>query len=84
MNLYVIYTRSNLVLLSRRQYASWQQIQEEIDDYMASVGPWSAEETIEYLREEHPGLSPDSSEQVHSFLSGGGPTVALRFAPNVA
>lgn len=84
MNLYVIYTRSNLVLLSRREYASWQQIQEEIDDYMASLGPWSAEETIEHLREEHPGLSPGPAEQVHSFLSGGGPTVALRFTPEVA
>ncbi|WP_146014380.1 hypothetical protein [Paraburkholderia rhynchosiae] len=82
MNLYLIYTRSNLILLSRREYESWQQIQEDIDDYMTSLGPWSAEETVEYLREEHPDLSPDAAEQMRSFLSKGESTVSLRFAHN--
>ena len=80
MNLHVIYTRSNVILLSRREYASWQQIQEDIADYMTSLGPWSAEQTVEYLREEHPDLSPDAAEQMRSFLSKGESTVSLRFA----
>lgn len=52
LNLNVIYTRSNLILLSRRQYSSWQHIQEDVRDYMTSLGPWSPEQTIEYLRED--------------------------------
>jgi hypothetical protein len=81
VNLHVIYTRTNLILLSRQDYASWQQIQEDIDDYMASLGPWSPEQTIEYLREEHPDLSSDATEQMSAFLLTGESTVTLRFTP---
>jgi len=84
MNLHVIYTRTNLVLLSRQDYASWRQIQEDIDDYMASLGSWSPEETIAYLQEEHPDLSPDAADQMRTFLSSGESTVALRFTPKSA
>jgi hypothetical protein len=82
VHLRVIYTRSNLILLSRREYASRQQIQEDIEDYMTSLGPWSAEETVEYLRQEHPDISPDAAEKMRSFLSKGESTVARRFAPD--
>jgi|OM-RGC.v1.031307251 hypothetical protein len=80
LNLNVIYTRSNLILLSRRQYSSWQHIQEDVRDYMTSLGPWSPEQTIEYLREEHPDLSPDAAEQVRAFLSSSESSASLQFA----
>ncbi|EPX99095.1 hypothetical protein [Ralstonia sp. AU12-08] len=79
MNLYVIYLRSDRILLSRRRYESWQQIQEEVADYMASLGPWSPEQTIEYLDDEHPGLDPHADEQVHAFLSSAEPVTYLQF-----
>ncbi|KVE94567.1 hypothetical protein KDX16_12405 [Burkholderia vietnamiensis] len=82
MNLHVIYTRDNRILLSRKQYVSWQEIQEDIEDYMASLGPWLPEQTIEYLQEEHPGLSPDAAEQVCAFLSRSDTTITLRFKPS--
>lgn len=79
MSLHVIYTRSDLVLLSRREYESWQRIQDEVADYMTSLGPWPAEEVIEFLREEYPDLWPDAAEQVNSFLSSDDQMVALQF-----
>ena len=80
VNLYVIYLRSDQVLLSRLRYRSWQEIQEEVADYMASVGPWSAEETIDYLNAEHPELDPSAAEQVHSFIvASAESTTCLRF-----
>ncbi|MDF8362569.1 hypothetical protein [Achromobacter anxifer] len=81
MNLHVIYSGSNMMLLSRREYVSWQQIQDEIADYMTSVGPWPVDEIIEFLRDEYPDLSPDAAEQVNSFLSGDDQVVALQFIP---
>jgi hypothetical protein len=39
------------------------------------------EQTIEYLQEEHPGLSPDATEQMRAFLLTDESTVALRFTP---
>lgn len=80
MNLHVIYTRSNLLILSRREYASWRQIQDDIDDYMSSLGPWTATQTVEYLQEEHPDLSPNAAEQMRAFLATGDSTISLRFA----
>lgn len=79
VNLYVIYLRSDQVLLSRLRYRSWQEIQEEFAEYMASVGPWSAEETIDYLNAEHPELDPSPAEQVHSFIASAESTTYLRF-----
>ncbi|MBR8087743.1 hypothetical protein KDX23_34210, partial [Burkholderia vietnamiensis] len=63
MDLHVIYTRSDRILLSRRRYESWRQIQDEIADYVTSLGPWSPEDTVAYLGYEHLGLAPSAAEQ---------------------
>lgn len=76
---YVIYLRDDRILLSRRRYDTWQQMQEEVAYYMASSGPWSLEDTIEYLDDEHPGLDPSAATQVNAFLASAEPIVCLRF-----
>jgi hypothetical protein len=81
MNLHVIYTRDDRVLLSRRHYDGWQEIQAEIDDYMTSLGPWSADEMIDYLDSEYPRLASSARQQVEAFLSSSEPVVVLRFTP---
>jgi len=80
VDLHVIYTRSDRILVSRRRYESWRQIQDEIADYMASLGPWPVEEMIEYLDGEHPGLDPSAAEQVGTLLASAEPTIELKFA----
>ncbi|AXV84188.1 hypothetical protein CJO92_21975 (plasmid) [Ralstonia solanacearum] len=60
-------------------YESWKKSQEEVSDYMASLGPWSPEETIEYLDDEHPGLDPNAAEQVRAFLASAESIACLRF-----
>lgn len=79
VSLHVIYLRDDRIFLSRRSYDSWQQIQEDVADYMASLGPWSPEATIEYLDEEHPGLDPSAATQVQALLASAESTVCLRF-----
>jgi hypothetical protein len=38
------------MILDRRDYSSWRDIQDAYDDYMASLGPWSEAEIIEFLQ----------------------------------
>lgn len=81
-DLHLIYTRSDRILISRRPYESWLQIQDDFADYMASLGPWSSDETIEYLSHEHPGLNPSATDQIGTFLASGETFVELRFKRN--
>lgn len=78
MDLHVIYTKDDRILLSRRQYESWRQIQDEIADYMASLGPWTPDAMIEYLDSEHRGLDPKAAEQVSWFLASADTIVELK------
>lgn len=82
VDLHVVYTRSNRILLSRRLYESWHQIHDDFCDYMASLGPWSPAETIEYLSDEHPELRPNATDQVTDFLASAEPFVELRLELN--
>jgi hypothetical protein len=66
--LHIIFTREK-VLISRNPYASWREIQDEYDDYMASLGPWQVATVISWLEEEYSDLAPSAQEQVEAFLS---------------
>jgi len=66
MELHIIYTDSNVVL-SKKKYGEWIQIQEEFPDYKASLGPWSLDEVIDYLDDEYDNLLPSASIQVNEF-----------------
>ena len=69
MLLHIIYLRSGRMLLSKKEYLSWREIQNEYEDYMTSLGPWSVEEVIEFLREEYPGDTPFAPDQVRVFAA---------------
>lgn len=66
--LHIIFTKEE-VLISRKPYASWREIQEEHDDYMASLGPWKAAAVASWLAEEYSDLIPSAKEQVEALLS---------------
>ncbi|WP_459621461.1 hypothetical protein [Burkholderia sp. 3C] len=82
MDLHVIYTRRDRILLSRRRYESWRQIQNEIADYMTSLGPWLPEDMVAYLSNEHLGLDPSAAEQVATLLAFADPIIELQFGPS--
>ena len=52
------------MLISKHQYSSWREIQDQYHDYMTSLGPWDDDTVIEFLEGEYPDLSPHPSEQV--------------------
>ncbi|MDQ4624854.1 hypothetical protein [Janthinobacterium lividum] len=64
---HIILTRKE-VLISRKPYASWREIQDEFDDYVASLGPWDTATATSWLDEEYSGLSPSAQDQIGAFL----------------
>ncbi|MCD5328416.1 hypothetical protein ACFFU8_12745 [Chromobacterium piscinae] len=78
MNLHIIYTKRE-ILLSKRTYASWKAIQSEYINYKTSLGPWTANEAIEYLAEEHADLEPSAEQQVTALVLGSQQVHTLSF-----
>ncbi len=73
--LYIIYLESRM-LLSKKCYSGWKQIQDEFADYKASLGPWPVAEILEFLRTEYPSHRPFTREQVERFLLSDDETIA--------
>jgi hypothetical protein len=70
--LHIVYLRSGPMLLTKKSYGSWRDIQDEFEDYMASLGPWPAEDVLHFLRDEYPNdLSPAEIQRINGFLGSG-------------
>lgn len=78
MQLHIIYTETDM-LLSKRPYGSWKEIQDEYVDYKASLGPWCVEEVVEFLYYEYLDISPTAFEQVSSFLASADEVTKISF-----
>lgn len=76
--LHIIFTDEQ-VLVSKKGYASWQEVQAEFDDYKASLGPWDAATTVSWLEEEY-DLTPSAEEQIVSLLSSDQTARTVSFA----
>ncbi|QEL20924.1 hypothetical protein [Limnoglobus roseus] len=48
---HIVYCRSQM-LLDRQKYESWRDVQVAYEDYMTSLGPWSAAEIIGFLEDD--------------------------------
>jgi len=46
--LHIVFLRDAL-LLTKKHYLSWREIQDAFDDYMTSLGPWSAEDVTSFF-----------------------------------
>jgi hypothetical protein len=76
--LHIIFTDEQ-VLLSKKAYASWREVQAEFVDYKASLVPWDAATTVSWLAEEY-DLVPSAEEQIASLLSSDQAVRAVSFA----
>jgi hypothetical protein len=78
MLLHIIYTE-NAVLLSKRLWSSWREIQDTLPGYKTSLGPWEACDTAHFLQDEYPDLRPGAEAQVQALEAGAQETIALTF-----
>jgi hypothetical protein len=46
---HMIFLRSDSLLLSKKPYSDWREIQDEYEDYMTSLGPKTENEIVEYF-----------------------------------
>ncbi|HWT17049.1 MAG TPA: hypothetical protein VN581_14830 [Patescibacteria group bacterium] len=79
MQLYLIYTDTQM-LVSRHPYASWQDIQAQLADYKASLGPWEVADVIEYLADQYDDLEPAAEVQIAALLAASEDTRVVQFA----
>ena len=76
--LHIVHLESRM-LLTRRQYDDWRQIQSEFPDYKASLGPWPADEVADFFRldwGEDDTHWPFSREQIAAYLESDQETIA--------
>ena len=68
---YLIYLRPDGMLLSRKHYSDWHEIQDEYENYMTSVGPFSMDELVMFLSEQYgtdEGNWGFTQEEIQRFL----------------
>lgn len=61
--LHVIYDGAK-VLLSKRHWSSWGEIQSAFADYRTSLGAWSSVELTAFLQDEFVDLEPSAADHV--------------------
>jgi hypothetical protein len=70
MKLNYIILKNNF-LLSKKNYSSWREIQDEYNDsYITSLGPWTLEELLDYFLVEYKKESnwPFSQSEIEKFI----------------
>lgn len=72
--LHIIYLESQ-ILLSKKRYTEWREIQDEFVDFKTSLGPWPVAEVLDFLRTEYPKIWPFTDEQVRRFLDSDDETI---------
>lgn len=63
----IVHTRGG-TLLSKRSFTNWRSVQDEFDDYMTSLGPFTSSELVEYLLIEYPAGGPFPEQAVRDFI----------------
>jgi len=46
---HLVFLRPGGLLIVKRPEANWRQLQDEFAEYMASLGPWTAAEIVQYF-----------------------------------
>ena len=63
----IIHTRDNIIL-SKKQYETWRDIQHEYNEYVTSLGPFTQEELFDYFEIEYKNEWPIKRSEIESFF----------------
>ena len=67
--LLLVFTRHAMVL-SKRRYRSWQEVEDDFDDYISSLGPYSVDELFDYLTNDYTTSAvPFDRDEVERFVA---------------
>lgn len=70
MELYIVFTDTEIVL-TKQQYESWRELQNDFFNYESALGPWQQNTVIEYLNSHYPNLIPSAELQVKALIASG-------------
>ncbi len=65
-DLHIVFCQSEM-LLSKRYYKDWREIQRDYEDYKASLGPWTIDQVIEYLTLDYDWLDDAEVSRLRKF-----------------
>lgn len=69
--MHLVYLRGGGMLVTKKAYAGWREIQDAYEDYMTSLGPWTEGELIGFLGDQYGADEAAwgfTREQVRSFM----------------
>ena len=67
--LMLVFTR-HAMILSKRRYRSWQEVQDDFEDYISSLGPYSFDELFDYLTNDYTSSTvPFDRDEVDRFIA---------------
>ena len=66
--LHIVYLRPDGMILTKKEYRTWREIQDEYDEYRASLGPWDVEEVIAFIRTDYPSNPPFTEDEIRRFV----------------
>ncbi|TMO91045.1 hypothetical protein [Pseudoalteromonas ruthenica] len=75
--MHIVITKKEVVL-TKQDYQSFREIQNDFFDYVTSLGPWSSEEIVDYLEIEYQNITPPAKEQVDALMKSEHFEVALK------
>jgi hypothetical protein len=78
MDLHIIFTDTD-VIISKKFYPSWRDIQDEYLNYKTSLGAWSVKKVIDFLETEYQNLEPDAAIQVDELKRSADQTAMVSF-----
>jgi hypothetical protein len=73
----LIFLRSGKILLSRKKYADWREIQEEYEDYMASLEFESLMDIEEYIKLDYKLTSEKAKAEVNKLNCSTNETIEI-------
>ena len=79
MYFHIVFTDSEIIL-TKIEYESWRELQNDFCDYKTSLGPWSEEEITNYLQDQYPNIKPCAAEQVTKLKESGHNEIVLLFS----
>lgn len=60
----IIYLTDGRMLVSRKVYTHWREIQDEYDTYQTSLGPWPLDEVVDFIKTEYPDKAKSRVEAI--------------------
>lgn len=76
--MFIVLTEKEVVI-TKQDYQSFREIQNDFFDLVTSLGPWTPEEVVDYLETEYPDISLSLKEQVDELQKSEHIEIALRF-----